>query len=105
MGRKIDLEINGNTFTIEYDRASVYKYIANKEDSETITIEDAVDLVYFGLLKNHEEEMPTKDDIFGWLLGIEDLTAFYTEVTKSIEEVLTAIEQDKKGNVKWGVRN
>ena len=125
MGRIIDIQFNDKTYTIEHDRASVYAYFGNKlkqlenqdaniEDIKneelvkkvmsSITLDDIVDIVYYGLQKHHKDDMPSKDELFGLIVVLPNLEGFFTEVVNSIKEVLSAIKEDKKGNATWGVR-
>lgn len=106
MGRKIDIEFNDKTYTIEYNRSNVIKLIRemqkNKEETDM-----AIDTIYYGLLLHHENDMPSRDDILGWLMVIpeEDSEKFVSTLQELVQEVISCIEKDKKqGNFKWEVK-
>lgn len=104
MGRKIDIEFNDKTYTIEYNRSVVVKLIRetqkNKDEMET-----AIDFIQFGLLVHHEKDMPSREDILGWLIVMPDGDKFVEALQGMVQEVISCIEQDKKkGNFKWEVK-
>lgn len=106
MGRIIDIEFNDKTYSLEYDRYAVLKFMELQSNQKGDGVTSAINLVHCGLIKHHSQEMPENDEILGWLLVMgEDLEAFTQELSKCIEEVTTALQETKKsGNLKWGVR-
>ena len=105
MGRIIDLQFNDKTYSIEYNRESIVRLMANRSDDED-TFESAVKLIQCGLLKNHKNEMPDKEEIVGWLLSLgDDLPNFVRALQESVQAVIEVIQNDQKSkNLKWGVR-
>ncbi len=105
MARIIDLDFNDKKYSIEYNRIAIVKLMAERDENDD-TFDSAVKLIKCGLLKNHEKDMPTDDDIAGWLLSLgDDLQAFVEALQESVQSVLEIIEKDKKAkNLKWGVR-
>ena len=104
MARIIDLQFDDKTYSIEYDRRSVYRLMSETSEDKN-QLDQVIDFVYFGLLKHHKDEMPTKEEITDWLIVIDDLQGFATELANCIQETITSIKEDKeRGNVKWGVR-
>lgn len=107
MGRIIDITFNEKTYSLEFDRYSVLKFMEAQNGEPKAEISNAIALVRCGLIKHHSRDLPSEDEIFGWLIamGEEDLKAFISELNKCIEEVTTALKETKKtGNLKWGVR-
>lgn len=105
MARIIDLEFNDKTYSIEYNRESVIKVMANRKENDDV-IDIAINLIECGLLKHHKEEMPNRDDVVAWLLALgEDLPKFVEALQDSVQEVLEVIQSEQKSkNLKWGVR-
>ena len=71
MGRIIDLQFNDKTYSIEYNRESIVKLMANRVENED-TFEMAIRLIQCGLMKNHKNDMPEREVIVGWLLSLGD---------------------------------
>jgi hypothetical protein len=105
MARIIDLQFNDKTYSIEYNREAVLKIFSLKND-ENDEMENAINLIYCGLLKHHRNEMPDREVIIEWLLALgEDTHAFISELQQCIQEVLEVVQKDQKSkNLKWGVR-
>lgn len=107
MARKIDLSFNDRKYTIEYNRESVAKFMANMEgkDSES-TIDLAVRLIECGLIKNHANEVPDRETIISWLFSLGgELQDFVNALKDCVQDVMNIIEQDTKSkNLKWEVR-
>ena len=98
MARKIELEFYDNTYIIEYTRASV-KEIFLKEGKDEI--EQVVALIKGGLQLHHKDNMPTDDEIFGWVMALgEDLKPFAEALQAMVQEVLETFKTDRK-NLKW----
>lgn len=101
---RINVEFNDRKYIIEYNRRSIVKLMEsqNEKDSE---IESAVKIIYYGLYKNHSNDMPDMDDIYGWIIAMgEQLKPFVEALNGLIQDVLTTVknEQENKG-FKWGV--
>lgn len=105
MGRIIDLQFNDKTYSIEYNRESIVKLMANRNDDED-TFEMAITLIQCGLMKNHKNDMPEREEIVGWLLALgDDLQDFVKALQESVQAVIEVIQADQKSkNLKWGVR-
>ena len=105
MARIIDLDFNDKTYSIEYNRESVLKLMANRKDGDE-TFELAIMLIECGLMKHHSKEMPDRETIVSWLLSMGDeLPKFVEALQDSVREVLELIQNDQKSkNLKWGVR-
>ena len=98
MARKIELEFYDKTYTIEYNRASVKEIILNNKQD---TIEQVVVLIKSGLVIHHKDNMPTDEEIFGWVVALgEDVKEFATALQEMVQEVLDTFESDRK-NLKW----
>ena len=98
MARKIELEFYDKKYTIEYNRASVKEIILNNKQD---TIEQVVVLIKSGLVIHHKDNMPTDEEIFGWVVALgEDVKEFATALQEMVQEVLDTFESDRK-NLKW----
>ena len=95
---RIELEFNDKKFTIEYDRASVREFLRVKENISDL--DQAVALIKCGLLKHHKDDMPSEEDILGWVMAMEDLNEFAKALSEMVQDVLSAIKTDRK-NLKW----
>lgn len=106
MSKIIDISFNDKSYVIEYNRETVLKLMEKQSKSDGKDgIEVAYDFIYYGLLKNHKDDMPSKDAILGFLILMNDQQGFINAVSECVQEVIQSIEKDKKqGNVKWGVR-
>lgn len=100
MGRKvINLSFYDKEYTIEYNRASVLKVISNESKEP---LDQVVNLIKCGLIKHHEKEMPSDDEIKGWLLALgDDMQEFANALQEMVQEVLNTFKEDRK-NLKWG---
>lgn len=98
MARKIELEFYDKKYTIEYNRASVKEVLlANDKDQ----LGQVVALIKAGLLIHHKDEMPTDDEIFGWVMAMgEEVKQFAEALQEMIQEVVSTFENDRK-NLKW----
>lgn len=105
MGRIIDLQFNDKTYSIEFNRESIIKLMANRSDEDD-TFEMAIKLIQCGLMKNHKNEMPDREEIVGWLLSLgDDLANFVSALQESVQAVIEVIKNDQQTkNLKWGVR-
>lgn len=105
MGRIIDITFNDKTYALEYDRYSVLKFMEKQNKSGEDGVLSAINLVSCGLIKHHANELPSDDEVLGWLLAMgDDLEPFTKELSKSVEEVITSLKETQQGNLKWGVR-
>ena len=97
---RIELSFYDKKFTIEYNRASVKDFlkIKNKEDQ----IDQAIALIKCGLQMHHAHEMPSDDEIIGWVFAMGgDLEKFASTLQEMVQGVITTLEGDRK-NLKWG---
>lgn len=106
MARVIEINFNDKTYLIEYNRRAVLNFMAS-QTKESDDFASAVKLIKCGLLKHHEKEMPSDDEIFGWVILMgEDAKAFVSALKDSVQEVIEVIKAEKeKSGFKWGVRN
>lgn len=106
MSKQIDIEFNDKKYTIEFNRETVLRLMEKQTKNKSQDgIDTAYDFIYFGLLKNHKDEMPDKDTILGWIVAMGEPQEFINAISECVQEVITVIESDKKqGNFKWGVR-
>ena len=107
MARIIDVEFSDKKYTIEYNRRSVVEFMTMQNDSDN-SIKVATKLIQCGLLKHHEHELPSEDEIVGWVIAMgEDAPKFVEALKTCIDDVLATIKADKenKSGFKWGIRN
>lgn len=107
MGRIIDITFNGKDYVIEFNRETVLKLMTSQTNKPNQNGIDMIyDFIYYGLLKNHKDDMPTKEVVTSWIISMGDQAqGFVNELSACVKDVLEVIEQDKKqGNFKWGVR-
>lgn len=96
---RIELSFNDKAYVIEYNRASIREFLKNKEGKDEL--EQVVELVKAGLLLHHQNEMPSDDEVFGWLMAMgEDLKDFADALHEMVQDVLNTIKEDRK-NLKW----
>ena len=96
---RIELSFNDKAYVIEYNRASIREFLKNKEGKDEL--EQVVELVKAGLLLHHQNEMPSDDNVFGWLMAMgEDLKDFADALHGMVQDVLNTIKEDRK-NLKW----
>lgn len=105
MARIIDLQFKDKTYSIEYNRESIVK-LMSKRSQDKDTFDLAIDLIECGLMKNHKDETPDREEIIGWLLALgDDLKPFVEALQESVEAVINVIKDDQKSkNLKWVVR-
>ena len=101
MGRKrIELEFYDKKYTIEFNRTSVREVIKTQDDDNTI--QQVINLVKSGLIMHHKDNMPSDDEVFGWLIGLGDgLGSFAEALRDMVQDVLEVLKNDGK-NLKWG---
>lgn len=98
MARKIELKFYDNVYTIEYNRASIKEVFLHQSNDE---IEQVITLIKGGLMLHHKDNMPNDDEIFGWVMALgEDVKPFAEALQGMVQEVLDAIQSDKK-NLEW----
>ena len=98
MGRKIELEFYNKKYIIEYNRASVLGVVSYQGKND---IEQVVNLIKCGLTKNHKNELPSDDEIKGWLIAMgEDINEFANALREMVQDVLNTFQEDRK-NLKW----
>ena len=105
MGRTIDIELvlenKTKTLTIEYDRETVLQ-LMEAQGKETSGVGSAIDLLYYGCLKHHRKDMPTREELALLIVSVEDAEGLIQILTEMIKEVVDAFQQAKtKGNSKW----
>lgn len=97
--KQIELSFYDKKYIIEYNRASVKAVVKNENQD---TIDQVVNLIKCGLIMHHEKEMPTDDEIFGWVLALgDDIKAFAEALQELVQDVLETFKNDRK-NLKWG---
>lgn len=97
---RIELTFYDKSYIIEYNRASVKEFLMLKNKGDEI--EQVVALIRCGLVMHHEKDMPTNNDILGWVLALgEDVKDFANALQGMVQDVLTTLETDRK-NLKWG---
>ena len=105
MARKINIEFNDTTYTIEYNRESVVKLMGSLKDEDS-ELEQAIVIIYYGLWKHHKNNMPDMDDVYGWVIAMGEgqLKDFVEALRVSIQEVIETVKSEQKqGNFKWEV--
>lgn len=96
---RIELSFNDKNYTIEYDRASIREFLKHKDEGDEI--EQIINLVKCGLAKHHKDEMPSDDDVFGWVMAMgEDVKNFAEALHGMVQDVLDTFKADTK-NLKW----
>ena len=99
MARKIELSFYDKKYVIEFNRNSV-KYVLQHTKGDGI--EQAIVLIKGGLLMHHENDMPTDDDVLGWVLALgDDIGEFAKTLQEMVADVMKTFENDRK-NLKWG---
>ncbi len=106
MARKIDIEYNSKKYIIEYNRGALFDLAQNGgfKDGVEPNFDTIVQIIKYGLLKNHKDNMPTDDEIKELLFDLDDIEGFVSELGKCISETTNALKE-KQGNAKWEVRN
>ena len=98
MARRIELSFYDKKYIIEYNRASVREVLKNDKGDE---IDQIVALLKAGLTMHHKEELPSDDEIFGWVLALgEDTKQFAEALQEMVQDVLDTFKDDRK-NLKW----
>ena len=97
--KQIELSFYDKTYIIEYNRASVRAVV--KEEKQD-TIDQVVNLIKCGLIMHHEHELPSDDEIFGWVMALgDDIKEFAEALQELVQAVLDTFKNDRK-NLKWG---
>ena len=97
--KQIELSFYDRKYIIEYNRSSVKLFIKAKSDD---TIDQVVQLIKCGLLMHHENELPSDDEIFGWVMALgDDMKEFADALQEMVQDVLDTFKNDRK-NLKWG---
>lgn len=100
---RIELSFYDRDYIIEYNRASVKEFLKHKDDGDDI--DQVVALIKSGLLAHHADDMPTDDEVFGWVMALgEDMKDFAEALKGMVQDVLNAFQADRK-NLKWGKVN
>jgi len=96
---KIELSFYDKTYTIEYNRASIKEVLKHESDQDEA--DKIVALIRSGLLINHKDNMPSDDEIFGWIVAMGDEAKEFAEALQEmVQDVLNTFESDRK-NLKW----
>lgn len=106
MGRTLDITIDGKDFTIEYDRESTLQ-LMEAQEKENSGVGSAIDLLYYGCLKHHRKDMPTREDLALLMVSVDDFEGLVKVLTDMVQEVVNAFQKnnsEKTKNFKWGVR-
>ena len=96
---RIELSFYDKNYVIEYNRTSVREFlmVKPKDDLEQVTA-----LIKCGLKMHHANDLPSDDEIFGWVMALgEDMTPFAEALHNLIQGVLDTFQEDRK-NLKWG---
>lgn len=100
---RIELSFYDKDYIIEFNRASVKEFLKHKDDGDEI--DQVVALIKSGLILHHANEMPTDDEVFGWVMALgEDMKDFAEALKGMVQDVLNALQADRK-NLKWGKVN
>lgn len=95
---RIELTFNDKEWTIEYNRASIRDFLSIEPKGN---IEQLIALIRGGLKMHHADEMPSDDDIFGWVVSMgDDAKRFGEALREMVQEVLDTLKSDRK-NLKW----
>lgn len=99
MGRKqIKLSFKDKDYIIEFNRMSVKEVLKNDSGDE---IDQIIALIKAGLKMHNEDDMPTDDEIFGWVMALdEDVKPFANALQEMVQDVLDTFKDDRK-NLKW----
>ena len=96
---RIELSFNDKNYTIEYDRASIREFLKHKDEGDEI--EQIINLVKCGLIKHHKNDMPSDDDVFGWVMVMgESVKDFAEALHEMVQDVLDTFKTETK-NLKW----
>ena len=105
---RINVEFYDKKYTIEFDRESTKEFFKNKDNFKK-NVEDPVEktqqlilLIKCGLAKHHANDMPSDDDVLGWILAMgEDAKPFMEALIDMLNDVLQTVKSDRK-NFHWG---
>ena len=96
---RIELSFNDKNYVIEYNRASIREFLKHKDDKDEL--EQVVTLIRCGLIMHHMNDMPSSDEIFGWVLSMGgDAERFVEALREMIQDTLNVLKADRK-NLKW----
>ena len=98
MARQIKLSFKDKDYIIEYNRMSVKQVLKIKTGDD---IDQVIALIKAGLTMHHKDELPSDDEIFGWVLALgEDTTEYAKALQEMVQDVLDTFKDDRK-NLKW----
>lgn len=105
MARIIELEFKGRTYTIEYNRLSLLALAQHKVD-ENDAITSMVNMLHYGLLKHHKDNIPSDDELLDLLACIDDLEGFMKELGECVAETAQALKENSNQpkNAVWRVK-
>ena len=96
---RIELSFYDKNYVIEFNRASVKGFLQVKDKGDEL--DQVVALIKSGLLMHHKDDMPSDDEVFGWVMAMgEDIKPFAETLQEMVRDVLNALESDRK-NLKW----
>ena len=96
---RINLSFNDKDYVIEYNRASIKEFLKVKDKLDDL--DQVIALIKCGLTMHHKNDMPTDDEVFGWVLAMGDEVKDFAEALREmVEEALNAIKTERK-NLKW----
>ena len=108
---RINVEFYDKKYTIEFDRESTKEFFKirkdfNKETKDPLDkTRQLIDLIKCGLMKHHADDMPSDDEVFGWVLAMgEDAKPFMEALVDMINEIMQTVQTDRK-NFHWGKAN
>lgn len=97
---RIELSFYDKNYVIEFNRASVKGFLKIRDNGNEL--DQVVALIKSGLIMHHENDMPSDDEIFGWVMAMgEEVKDFAEALQGMVQEVLDAFKEDRK-NLKWG---
>ena len=105
---RINVEFYDKKYTIEFDRESVKEFFKQK-DALTKKAKDPIEmtkqltaLIKCGLIKHHAKEMPSDEDLLGWILAMgEDAKPFMEALIDMVNDIMSTLKSDRK-NFRWG---
>ena len=107
MGRIIKLEVDKETYTLEFNRRTLLlaseiqeEFKDNSSIAEKFTVLSKLARIAF--LKNHPNI--TQDEVDNIIDSIEDLDGFFKSITEIMESSVDVLKTQKKGNARWEVK-
>lgn len=99
---RIELSFYDKDYVIEFNRASIKEFFKLKSKKSDDELDEVVALIKCGLVMHHKDDMPSDEDVFGWVLAMgESIKDFASALHEMVQDTLTTLETDRK-NLKWG---